>query len=437
MQENNDGVKLTALSVGSAAITASLSNNQSEIFNVTVKQSIEKIELATDKPIINVGDNTEIKATVVPDNSFNRVVRWSVSDGSVCSLEPTYYNSVILNGLKSGETSVIAECGSEDEGDYARAEFTVKVVLPVSEIRLTPSSILMQINEQSQIKVDIVPEDASDKTIIWKSSDETVVVVNNNGLVSAIGVGDCIISATANDGSGVSATCAVTVKPIMIESITFDPTEWSGTTAETFQIKATALPDNAADKSLSWTSSDVAVATVDGNGNVTAVGIGECVITATAKDGSGISASCNVKVNPVLVESISLNPSDWSGTEGESFNIQATVEPDNATDKSLEWSSNDTTIATVDNEGHVSVIREGNCVITVKSTDGSGVSAECIITSYAGIDDLFTDADERFDIYNLQGTLIKADCNSGDLKTLSNGIYILRQGFKSRKIIIR
>ncbi|MDE7088978.1 MAG: Ig-like domain-containing protein [Prevotella sp.] len=111
--------------------------------------------------------------------------------------------------------------------------------------------------------------------------------------------------------------------------------------------------------------------------------------------------------------------------------------PENTTDKSVSWSSSNPEIATVNADGRVSVLKDGYCVITVSTLDGSELSAECIITCTSGIDALFTDADARFNVYNLHGILIKKDCGRDYLRSLSTGTYILRQGNVSKKMIIR
>ncbi len=109
--------------------------------------------------------------------------------------------------------------------------------------------------------------------------------------------------------------------------------------------------------------------------------------------------------------------------------------PEDATDKSLTWTSSDEAIATVDTEGNVSVLKEGTCVITATAADGSGVSAECIITSVAGVDGIFS-AEESFDIYGVNGILIKKDADRDGLKLLTSGIYLIRQGGDVKKIVI-
>lgn len=139
---------------------------------------------------------------------------------------------------------------------------------------------------------------------------------------------------------------------------------------------------------------------------------------------------------PVKVRMVELSRESWSGEEGESFKIEATVIPENATDKTLEWVSSDESVATVDGEGNVSVLNEGMCVITVRATDGSGVSAECIITSISGVDSIFN-VEEQIDIFDMNGILIKKNSDREYLKVLPPGVYLMRQGSQVKKMIIR
>ena len=160
-------------------------------------------------------------------------------------------------------------------------------------------------------------------------------------------------------------------------------------------------------------------------------------VIATAADGSGVSAVCHVTVNPVLVESILLTPDNWSGEEGESFQIDATVIPENATDKALWWLSSDETVATVDGDGYVTVLKDGSCVITATAADGSGIFAECMVTGLSGIHAIFEDDNCNYDVYDMNGLLLKKECSKEDLKRLTPGIYIIRRGAISIKLVIR
>ena len=159
------------------------------------------------------------------------------------------------------------------------------------------------IGDKCQLTATIKPDKAKDKSLTWTSSDESVATVDASGIVTAVGYGNAIITATANDGSNQSASCTVYVNSRVFR-INLDHTEIILIAeGETVQLNATVYPDNATDKSLTWTSSNESVATVDVDGIVTAVGDGNAIITATANDGSNRSASCTVIVpikNPVL-----------------------------------------------------------------------------------------------------------------------------------------
>ncbi len=139
---------------------------------------------------------------------------------------------------------------------------------------------------------------------------------------------------------------------------------------------------------------------------------------------------------PILVDDIQISTEVWSGEEGESFKIETIVIPEDATDKTLVWSSSDETVATVDNEGNVTVLKDGTCVITATAADGSGISAECFITSVAGVETVFS-LDTQFDIYNMNGMIVKKNAVGESLKTLTPGIYLIRQDEAVKKIVIR
>ena len=151
----------------------------------------------------------------------------------------------------------------------------------------------------------VTPEDADDTSVTWSSSNPSVATVDNTGKVTAVapGTGPATITATAKDGSGVSASCEVTVekKIVTVSSITLSQTSATLTEGETLVLTATVTPEDADDKSISWSSSNPSVATVDNTGKVTAIAPGIATITATANDGSGVSASCVVEVKEKLL----------------------------------------------------------------------------------------------------------------------------------------
>ena len=163
-----------------------------------------------------------------------------------------------------------------------------------------------------------------------------------------------------------------------VTDVTLDKTEAALTQGETVQLTATVKPDDATDKTLTWSTSDSKVATVDETGKVTAVETGSATITAKAGDKT---ATCAVTVTAKVIEvtEITLDKTEVEIIEGETAQLTATVKPDDATDKSIEWTSSDESVATVDNSGKVTAVSEGKVTITVK-TSNLAQSASCDIT---------------------------------------------------------
>ena len=153
---------------------------------------------------------------------------------------------------------------------------------------------------------------------------------------------------------------------------------------QTYQLKATASPSNATNKSVTWQSSNTKVVTVNSSGNLTAVGNGSATITATAKDGSKKTATCKVTVKiptVVKVNSVSLNYTDVRlSSKGQTLQLTATVSPSNAANKSVKWTSSNTKVATVSSSGKVTAVANGNTIITATAADGSGKKDICAVT---------------------------------------------------------
>jgi Leucine-rich repeat (LRR) protein len=162
---------------------------------------------------------------------------------------------------------------------------------------------------------------------------------------------------------------------ISVTGISLNATSKNLTVGETFELTATVAPNSATNKTLEWTSSNPAVASVS-NGTVTAIAIGEAVITVKTVD-VGKTATCNVAV-VTPVSGVNLSATDTILTIGETFVLTATVVPDNATDKTLEWTSSNTTVASV-SDGTVTALAVGEAVITVKTVDGNK-TASCNVS---------------------------------------------------------
>ena len=249
----------------------------------------------------------------------------------------------------------------------------------VTGITLNPTALSLPEGGTGTISATVSPSDATNKLVLW-STDNPAVATVSEGNVKAVKSGTATITAKSDDG-GLTATCTVTVKAkVPLTGFSIDPTSLTLEEGETAEIIATFTPVNASNKTLSWTSSDPSVATVS-DGVVTAIKSGKTTITVTSEDG-GFTAKCEVLVKvwqAVDITGITLSPDPLEVrlAETEQAVITAEITPANATNKTLIWASSNESVATVSQDGTVTVIHAGKTKITATADDGSGVEASC------------------------------------------------------------
>ncbi len=269
---------------------------------------------------------------------------------------------------------VFSSCDKDDEP---------QIVL-VKEVTITPNKLEKMLGDTPVTLVaKVMPETATDKEVIWKSANAKVATVDVKGKVSFLSVGKTIITATSKDGNK-KARCEVIVKAkkqgIAVAGVKLNKNSIVKKVGDTEQLEAKVLPENASNKKLTWKSSDIKVVTVDKNGLVKALAKGKAIITVTTEDGNKTD-KCEVvvKTKIISVTSVELNKNSMVKKKGETEQLEATVLPENATNKKLTWESSDTNIATVNESGLVTALGTGKATITVKTVDG-GRTAVCIVT---------------------------------------------------------
>ena len=360
-----DGV-VTGVAAGSATITAK-AGDKTATCSVTVSEAVVPVtDISLDKEKLDMteGDTQTLTATVKPDDATVKTVTWKSSDETIAKVVDG-----VVTAVKAGSAVITATAGEKS----ATCEVLVsQKVVPVTTVTITPSSLDLATGETATLTVTVKPEGATYKEVVWGSSDETVATIVD-GVVTAVGEGTATITAEVG---GESATCTVTVETL-VESITLDKTELEMVKGDTETLKATVLPETAGEVKVTWSSSDEKIATVDGNGKVTATGAGEATVTAKAGEKE---ATCKVTVK-VPVESISLDKTSLKLKEGASAVLVATVKPDDATAKTVTWSSSDEKIATVDKDGKVTAVKEGTAVITAKAGDKTA-TCDVLVSNY-------------------------------------------------------
>lgn len=365
---------VTAVDEGIAVITVSSTDgsNLSASCEVVVKKvAVREIIVDKNEVVIEKGRSVIVGANVLPENAYNKNLVWKSENESVAmvNLSGEFY------AVGEGETTVTVTSMSNPE---VAAVVSVKVTpVLVTDIALNYSSYRMERGESFQLIATVSPETAGDKHTEWTTSDEKVVVVDQQGNVSAVGVGNAIITATTTDGSNKSASCEVTVDEISVKNILLDTESVVLEIGESVKVEATAVPDDAGNKKLLWVSDDEKVASVSSFGEIVAIGEGQTVIRVSAESNPDVSAVISVEVVPIHVKNIVLDCSSYSLEKGESFQLVASVSPENAANKQVKWISSAKSIASVDQNGNVTALSVGTAVITAIATDGSDISASC------------------------------------------------------------
>ena len=365
--------KVTAVGIGTTTITcvANGGNGVSAACNITVGKPVTSIQLSATGLSWITGRSGTLTAAVLPADAIDKSISWTSSNTNAATVD----NSGKVTAVDLG-TAVITCSAFDSSGITATCNITVGK--PVTSILLSNSNLSWITGKQGTISASVFPLDALDKTVSWSSGNNNIATVDSSGNVVAVGVGTTVITCTAFDGSSVSAACNITVgKPVTSIQLSANNLSWivgrSGT------ISATVIPNDALNKTVGWSSSNSAVATVDNTGNVIAVGIGTAVLTCAAVDDSGVSAVCTITVGkPVTSIQLSANNLIWA--IGRTGMITASFLPADAIDKTVSWSSSNTSAATVDNSGKVTAVGIGTAVLTCAAQDGSGVSAACSIT---------------------------------------------------------
>ncbi len=241
---------------------------------------------------LEAGQSETLTATVAPSNADNQNVSWSSSDNSVATVDQSGNVSAISAG-----TAVITVT-TEDGGKTHSCTVTVTAPaapIPVTAIALNKSTATIGIGSSETLTVNYTPADANTgKAVSWSSSNTSIATVDNSGKVTGVAAGTATITATSTTDNTISASCSVTVEAIAVTGVSINPTSANLQIGGSTDLTATVLPANATDKSVSWTSSNTAVATVN-NGHVTAIAAGTATITVTTTDGSK-TAFCSVTV---------------------------------------------------------------------------------------------------------------------------------------------
>ena len=369
--------KVTGVAEGTATITAkTVEGGKTATCKVTVgpkEVPVEGVEFAEAEVTVIEGESAVVSVTFTPAGATNKNVTYESSDEEVATVDAEGN----VTGVKPGQATITVT--TEDGGKTAECVVTVeKAPVKVTGVELNYKERTINIGNAGTLIATVLPKDATNKNVTWTVSDESVLKVQD-GVVTPKKEGTATVTVTTEDG-GFTATCEVTAtaKVVAVSGVKLDKTSQTIYVGDGFQLKATISPTNASNPEVTWTSSKESVAKVDKTGKVTGVAAGTATITA--KTANGKTATCAVTVSKKLVSLITLNVTSKTIDIGDTFKITPTITPSDAANKAVTWSSNNTSIATVDSNGNVKGLKSGTAVITCKAKDGSNTKASCSVT---------------------------------------------------------
>lgn len=378
---NKASVTIKAKKNGNTALYI-IHGGLAETCDVTVNTDIAVSGVKLNKTSLTFkkkGEQEKLTASIQPASATNQGVVWSSDNPKTATVDAN--GTVTAVGPGTATITVTTKDGNKT----ASCQVTADITLPIESIKLNVGEVTLgRYGASETLHATVYPAGAKG-TLVWTSSNEQIATVDQQGKVTAVSTGNAVITVSTEDGS-VSATCDALIEidepAIQVERVTLNHATASLTEkGETLQLTASLSPEDATEKTVLWKSSRPSCATVDGSGLVTAVSSGTATITAMAAN--GVSATCEITVSideTVHVSSIQLDKATLSFTQkGASETLQAIILPSNADDQSVSWTSSNSSVAKVSQDGTVTAVSNGTAVITAIANDGRK-AATCSVT---------------------------------------------------------
>lgn len=318
---------------------------------------------------ISVGRYVTVKASVDPYGAMSEGVTYSISDESVASVD----KNGKVRGLSVGTCQLTA---TSKYDETVSVTIPIFVIVPVKQVVVSAEQTSIVAGDTLQLTVAFKPEDATMQSVVYSSSDETVLTVTEDGLVTGTGHGKATVTAESSDGRARDQISISVKQPP--ESVSVSPTTLTLAAGKSGQLQASVLPSSADDKTVLWTSADESVATVSQRGKVTGISLGETVITATCQDNADASFDVPVAVYQ-LATGVGFDQESYNVTLGESLQLTPTVLPADTSNQSVTYKIRNAQVATVDEYGVVTALKGGSTTVTVTTADGSRKSAAATI----------------------------------------------------------
>ena len=375
LQDLGNG-KFKALKAGEVTITATAQDGSE--MKATCR-AVVKNPIAT-QVVLNktqhnaiVDDIFTLTAQVMPEKAVQNVV-WTMDKTDILQ----DLGNGKFKALKGGEVTITA---TAQDGSGMKATCRVVVKNPMAtQVVLNKTQHNAIVDDVFTLTAKVMPEKAA-QNVVWTMNRTDILQDLGNGKFKALKTGEVTITATAQDGSGMKATCHVVVKNPMATQVVLNETQHNAIVDDIFTLTAQVMPEKAA-QNVVWTMDKTNTLQDLGEGKFKALKAGEVTITATAQDGSEVKATCRVVVKNPIATQVVLNASNKFVYVEEVFTLNANILPEKAVQK-VSWELSNATIVESLGDGRFLALREGRTTITAVATDGSGVRAVCHVVVQA------------------------------------------------------
>ena len=421
--------KVHAVGVGTATIQVKANYGKTDTCTVevvddkTAPSIVSPTSLSVSPSSIRIatGESATITATIEPSNATNKTITYTSADSSIASVDNTGH----VYGNKVGKTTIRVMTSNSISKEIP-VEVSLLQVFP-SSVAVSPTSYTGSVGESFFIVYRIYPDNVTEGGVTFSSSNEKVASVTTNGKVNLNGVGTATITVkTVNDKV---ATIPITVNKVS-PKMSIDKVKFTMDLYTTTTIKASVLPEEYKNAAVLYTSSNPKIVTVDASGKVSAVGVGTATITASLKEDPSVTVTSEVTVKKVDITSLKIRNKKTNYVvnknvflnRGETVNLNANIEPHNATYDKIHWKIKDTSIATVTDLGFVKGLKKGITELTL--TVGDKSKTVNIVVEQAGDKVYFaslTDAQNPGkNIYSNDAVVFKSNGKVGLLDTSYN-----------------
>ncbi|MDR2799164.1 MAG: Ig-like domain-containing protein [Bifidobacteriaceae bacterium] len=335
--------------------------------HVRIVRPVNSVALSPSTAQIGTEKTQALSSTVLPSDATDKTLTYSSSNESVATVD----ENGIVTGHTAGTATITAK-SIETVSGHASAEASITVVQSVTSVDVSPHELQMNVGDSSDLSVAVYPTNAYNKNFTISSSDPTVVSTSSPAHLTALKGGTAIITITTLDGAFQIASTVHVYEAV--SSVTISPKGETVCTGKSIQMSSTVLPNSASNKEVTYSTTSTDKADVDPNtGLVTIksdVSDSDIVIRATSLDNPGAFDNATLHIRQ-SVKGVTLNPSTASVLPDGHLQLTPEFTPSNAYDQSVTYVSSHPLIATVDDNGLVTGLVQGETVITVITHDGT------------------------------------------------------------------